>query len=131
LRDIQKESLKTLWDRIGKREIGKLDERWFYSTFIARGGDAAGFEQWHAQRPPFEQIWGQVERLNLYDPLTLLAALDGPSQMLFKPLGAHASGKPPVEVIGAEEVTSPDAARTLMAALSKLALATEIGYGTR
>ncbi|WP_242786304.1 type III secretion system effector XopQ [Xanthomonas translucens] len=131
LRDIQKESLKTLWDRIGKREIGKLDERWFYSTFIARSGDAAGFEQWHAQRPPFEQIWGQVERLNLYDPLTLLAALDAPSQMLFKPLGAHAPDKPPVEVIGAEEVTSPDAARTLMAALSKLALATEIGYGAR
>jgi len=51
--------------------------------------------------------------------------------MLFKPVGAHAPGKTSVEVIGAEEVARPDTARTLMAALSKLALATEIGYGAR
>lgn len=64
-----------------------------------------------------------MTKLNLYDPLTLLAALDGPANMLFKPRAAQATGRSLVEVIDAGEVEHSEKAKLLMSGLAKSALA--------
>lgn len=75
--------------------------------------------------PDFDRIWGSENSLNLYQPLTLLAALDEVNSALFSPQQvAHRSrGLGTVEFIGPSQVSSPDHVRLLMSALTKLALA--------
>lgn len=76
-----------------------------------------------ARNPTFDQIWEQVTRLNLYDPMTLLAAVEESAQMLFSPKAVQAEDRSRVEVIGANEVLCAENARQLMSALTKVALA--------
>ncbi|AMP38816.1 type III secretion system effector XopQ [Ralstonia solanacearum] len=123
LKDVQKNALNALWDGISEGVIAKLDKPWFFNTFIAREGGHDDAAAWAARDPTFDEIWEQVARLNLYDPMTLLAAVEGSAQMLFRPQAVQAEGHSPVEVIGADEVHCPEDARQLMSALVKMALA--------
>ncbi|CAH0445933.1 hypothetical protein LMG10661_02076 [Ralstonia syzygii subsp. syzygii] len=123
LKDVQKNALNALWNGISEGLFAKLDKPWFFNTFIAREGDHGDAAAWAARAPTFEDIWEQVTRLNLYDPMTLLAAVEGSAQMLFRPHAVQAEDRSLVEVIGADEVHCPDDARQLMSALAKAALA--------
>ncbi len=127
LKDVQKHALNTLWDGIDQGRIPQLDKHWFFNTFIAREigqGDAAA---WAARNHTFDDIWEQVVRLNLYDPITLLAAVPESVQMLFRPKAMQDEGRSLVEVIGADEVHCPSDARQLMSGLVKMALANTPG----
>ncbi|MDA8456627.1 nucleoside hydrolase [Acidovorax sp. GBBC 3334] len=127
LEAIQRDSLQQLWQGIASGEIDKLDKRWFYDTFVARtaedGADPPAFDDWKRDTEASPAaVWEHVSRLNLYDPLTLLAAVDGPSRMLFQPEVVRQQGSAVVEMIGAGQVAAPDDARTLMSALAKASL---------
>ncbi|ABM34176.1 type III secretion system effector XopQ [Paracidovorax citrulli] len=124
LMDIQRDALRHLWRSIMEGQIARLDKRWFYDTFVARPGqDAPAFEAWRASaEASFDAVWESISRLNLYDPLTLLAAADGPAGMLFRPATVETRGTGGVELIGAGQVAAPADARNLMSALAKTAL---------
>lgn len=122
LKNVQKESLKEVWDGIGTKTLDR-DTPWFLRTFVsAEAADALG-KPGTSGPGSFEEVWPQVRTLNLYDPLTLLAAVEGPDRMLFAPQEIHAADRSPVAVIGGHEVTAPDAATTLLSGLAKSALA--------
>lgn len=73
----------------------------------------------------FDQIWPRVTKLNLYDPLTLLASVPGAAGMLFTPRQIQADGLSVVEQVSENEVKHPEKAKRLMSALAKAALATK------
>lgn len=125
LMDIQRDALRHLWRGIVEGQIARLDKRWFYDTFVARPGQGAqAFEAWRTSaEASFDAVWESISRLNLYDPLTLLAATEGPAGMLFRPATVPTRGTGVVEVIGAGQVAAPADARNLMSALAKTALA--------
>ncbi len=84
LRDVQKNALKGLWEGIQANLIPGLDTAWFFRTFVAaQPQDPVAADQQGALS--FDAIWPQVTKLNLYDPLTLLAALPGTARLLFQP----------------------------------------------
>lgn len=122
LRDVQKNALKGLWEGIQANLIPGLDTAWFFRTFVAaQPQDPAAADQQGAMS--FDAIWPQVTKLNLYDPLTLLAALPGAARLLFQPTPMHREGASPVEHVGHAEVVRPEKARLLLSALAKAALA--------
>lgn len=123
LRDVQKNALKGLWEGIQANLIPGLDTAWFFRTFLA-------VEPENSATPPqqalaFEAIWPRVTKLNLYDPLTLLAALPGTARMLFQPTPIHCEAGSPVEHVGHAEVVRPEKAKLLLSALAKAALGQE------
>lgn len=119
---MQKESLKEVWDGIGSKGLDR-DVPWFLRTFRTFVSAEAHGKPVTAGLGSFEDVWPQVRKLDLYDPLTLLAAVDAPAGMLFTPREIHAADRGPVAIIGEHEVTVPDAAKTLLSALGKSALA--------
>ncbi|MFW3176635.1 type III secretion system effector protein [Xanthomonas phaseoli] len=122
LRDVQKNALKGLWEGIQANLIPGLDSAWFFRTFVtAEAQEAAAAGRQAAMS--FDAIWPQVTKLNLYDPLTLLAALPGTARLLFQPTLMHREGASPVEHVGHAEVVRPEKARLLLSALAKAALA--------
>ncbi|QBG89918.1 type III secretion system effector protein [Xanthomonas oryzae] len=121
LRDVQKNALKGLWEGIQANLIPGLDTAWFFRTFVAaQPQDPVAADQQGALS--FDAIWPQVTKLNLYDPLTLLAALPGTARLLFQPTPMHREGASPVEHVGHAEVVRPEKARLLLSALAKAAL---------
>ncbi|RBK98690.1 type III secretion system effector protein, partial [Xanthomonas oryzae pv. oryzae] len=121
LRDVQKNALKGLWEGIQANLIPGLDTAWFFRTFVAaQPQDPVAADQQGALS--FDAIWPQVTKLNLYDPLTLLAALPGTARLLFQPTPLHREGASPVEHVGHAEVVRPEKARLLLSALAKAAL---------
>ena len=124
LRDVQKNALKGLWEGINAGLIPQLDSQWFLQTFVSQEHDDAHGKQEATGLGTFDDIWARVTKLNLYDPLTLLAAVEDSGRMLFTPTAVNAAGKSPVLLIGEHEVTEPDKAKVLMSALAKAALAT-------
>lgn len=66
--EIQKEGLKRHYDNI---LVGKAQEKytieWFYKTYTT-------YKEFAPK--PFDEVWKHVNRLYLYDPLTLLACID-------------------------------------------------------
>lgn len=124
LRDVQKNALKGLWEGIQANLIPGLDTAWFFRTFVAaQPQDPAAPGQQGDMT--FDAIWPQVTKLNLYDPLTLLAALPGTARLLFQPTPMYREGASPVEHVGHTEVVRPEKARLLLSALAKAALARE------
>lgn len=125
LRDVQKSALEGLWDGIINGELPKhLNLQWFFDTFTSKKPSDEELQQLERQPPSFDEMWhgGEITKLNLYDPLTLLAAVDASCAMLFKPTRISESGNSPVHMIGAEEVIDPAMAITLMSAMSRAAL---------
>jgi len=120
LRDVQKNALKGLWEGIQANLIPGLDTAWFFRTFLAvEPENSATPEQ---QILVFDAIWPRVTKLNLYDPLTLLAALPGTARMLFQPTPIDCEAGSPVEHVGHAEVVRPEKAKLLLSALAKAAL---------
>ena len=88
LRDVQKESLQEVWDGIGSRHLDR-DYHWFLRTFVSAEAAEAHGTPGTAGPGSFEDVWPQVRKLNLYDPLTLLAA--GLMIAAAIPLGVYAA----------------------------------------
>ncbi|GFZ69147.1 type III effector [Pseudomonas amygdali pv. eriobotryae] len=122
LRDVQKSALKGLWEGIQAGLLPGLDDSWFFRTFMPNAQiEAAQLDK--NKESSFEDIWPKVTKLNLYDPLTLLASVPGAAKLLFKPKAIHTEGFGVVEQVGPDDVTHPEKARLLMSALAKSALA--------
>ena len=132
LRDVQKSALEELWNGIIKRELPEhLNLRWFVNTFTSKKPGDEELKQLERQPPSFDEMWngGEITKLNLYDPLTLLAAVDASCAMLFNPTRISEPGSSPVNMIGAKEVIDPEKAITLMSAMSKSALLSSLSRG--
>nr|WP_238601300.1 type III secretion system effector XopQ [Xanthomonas arboricola] len=126
LEDVQKNALNGLWDGIQAGLLPGLDQAWFFRTFTADALPQANSPQDGAnQAMAFDQVWPKVTKLNLYDPLTLLASVPGAASMLFTPRQIQADGLSIVEQVGEQEVKRPEKAKLLMSALAKVALASE------
>ncbi|AOD14302.1 outer protein Q [Xanthomonas fragariae] len=126
LKDVQKNALNGLWDGIQAGLLPGLDEAWFFRTFTAGAPTQVNGQQDAAEKATaFDQIWPKVTKLNLYDPLTMLASVPGASEMLFTPRQIHADGFSVVEQVSDNEVKHPEKAKLLMSALAKAALATK------
>lgn len=121
LKNVQTSSLKGLWEGIISGLLPKLTPAWFFTTFTSQSPDEAQIDQMKQAQAPFEQIWPQVTKLNLYDPMTLLACLDASDHLLFTPSSKHQAEKSDVRVIGQSEVSDPEKTRALMSALAKSA----------
>ncbi|CAD7738577.1 hypothetical protein LMG31886_31710 [Xanthomonas hydrangeae] len=126
LQDVQKNALNGLWDGIQAGLLPGLDQAWFFRTFTADALSQANSSQDGAkQAMAFDQVWPKVTKLNLYDPLTLLASVPGAASMLFTPRQIQADGLSIVEQVGEQEVKQPEKAKLLMSALAKVALSSE------
>lgn len=88
LRAQQRQSLEQLWNGIRTGELPPaLTLEWFLATFAGVGAGTPEGRQAlvRAEREGFDDVWPQVSRFNLYDPLALLAATPGTSEILFRP----------------------------------------------
>ncbi|MFC0152541.1 type III secretion system effector XopQ [Xanthomonas dyei] len=126
LKDVQKNALNGLWDGIQAGLLPGLDEAWFFRTFTADALPQANRLQSCARQAiAFDQVWPRVTKLNLYDPLTLLAAVPGAANMLFTSRQIQTDAFSFVEQVGEQEVRHPEKAKLLMSALAKVALSSK------
>ena len=121
LKEQQKQSLKHLWEGIRKGHLPPaLTPAWFFGTFTdvdldsPSGKTALAHAKAHADN--FEDIWRQVSKFNLYDPLALLAATPGAAELLFKS-EAPAESKSNVRIIDKRSVKDPSLLKDLLAGL--------------
>ncbi|RLM22268.1 hypothetical protein BIY29_12270 [Brenneria alni] len=119
LKDVQKNALKGLWEGVNAGLLPGLSREWFFHTFISEKDDLPSEEP-----ASFEDIWPNVTRLNLYDPLTLLATVDASTDLLMTPKVLPDTGKSRVELVSSDEIREPEKARLLLTALAKTALQT-------
>jgi len=121
LQSQQKASLKHLWEGIQQGHLPPaLTPKWFFNTFtdVDLGSTAgkAAFEHSLVHAEDFEGIWNQVSKFNLYDPLALLAATPGASDLLFQdevPEGAVSN----VRLIGKNSIKDSALIKDLLAAM--------------
>ena len=88
LRTQQRQSLEQLWNGIRNGELPPaLTPEWFLATFtgVVAGTPEGRQALARAEREGFGDVWPQVSRFNLYDPLALLAATPATSGILFRP----------------------------------------------
>ncbi|MCC4602417.1 type III secretion system effector XopQ [Xanthomonas campestris] len=124
LKDVQKNALNGLWEGIQAGLLPGLDQTWFFRTFTAEElPPAHGPQDGARQAIAFDQVWPKVTKLNLYDPLTLLASVPGAAGMLFTPRQIQTNGLSVVEQVSENEVKHPEKAKLLISALAKAALA--------
>jgi len=122
LRDQQKQSLESLWEGIQKGHLPPaLTSEWFFDTFtdvdIDTPGGEAELERAERSSGDFEDIWDEVSKLNLYDPLALLAAVPGAGERFFR--GQRpAACRNDVLVIGKDSIAEPVLVRELLSALA-------------
>ncbi|MCC4618000.1 nucleoside hydrolase [Xanthomonas campestris pv. asclepiadis] len=127
LDNVQENALSKLWGSINAGLMPpRMDNAWFFETFTSEKPPQTTSAQDDATHAiTFDKIWPKVDKLNLYDPLTLLAAVPGAAGMLFTPRQIQTRGLSVVEHVGGEEVTHPEKAKLLMSALAKVALASK------
>jgi hypothetical protein len=122
LRDQQKQSVENLWGGIQEGHLpAALTAEWFFETFTDVDTDtpAGQAELQRAERSgdDFEDIWDQVSKLNLYDPLALLAAVPGAGERFFR--GHRLEGsRGDVLLIGKDSVAEPVLVKELLSALA-------------
>ncbi|MFC0140668.1 type III secretion system effector XopQ [Erwinia mallotivora] len=122
LRDVQKSALKGLWEGIQAGLLPGLNNEWFGRTFMTNAETPAEEKK---EAHSFDDIWPKVTKLNLYDPLTLLASVRGAASMLFEPTKINTEGRSTVDLISEDNIKHPEKARLLMSALAKSALASQ------
>lgn len=118
----QKQSLQNLWNGITQGHLpAALTPEWFFRTFTEVDCDSnagkAVLTRYQAQPDNFDEIWKQVNKFNLYDPLTLLAATPGAAEMLFAthvPNGCRSK----VQIIGRESIKNATLMKDLLAGIS-------------
>lgn len=129
LREQQKLSLKQLWSGIHEGHLPPaLTPTWFLRTFTDIELQSPEGKRLLAapaeDDKDFEAIWSHVNKLNLYDPLALLAATPGAADLLFTsevPSGAKSN----VQVIGKNSIKNPQLIKDLLAAISIESLGAE------
>jgi hypothetical protein len=89
LKNQQKQSLHNLWNGICEGHLPPaLTAEWFFQTFTDIDGDSQtgkdAIAQARSNPRDFESIWDHVIKFNLYDPLALLAATPGATDLLFE-----------------------------------------------
>lgn len=112
-------SLNGLYNNLLKGAIPGRDVKWFFSFFTDRKIDDAEQAAIMSEQRPFDTVKPEISKLNLYDPMTLLACFDATNGTLFAPSTINQDGKSSVELIGKNEVINADKARALMAGLAK------------
>lgn len=122
LRDQQKESLEQLWAGIHRAHLPPaLTPRWFFQTFTDLDPDSpdgqAALARAEADAADFESVWGQVSKVNLYDPLALLAATPGLSERLFRKEVLPGT-RGDVQAIGAGSIKDPQLVKAVMSGLA-------------
>ncbi len=133
LKEQQATSLQHLWEGINAGHMPPaLTPTWFFKTFTdvpvdtSAGADVVAKAV--AKHADFDGIWQQVTKFNLYDPLALLAAAPGASDLLFKG-GDVAGTASKVRVIGAAEVADSGLIKDLMSGLAVVSLASATPKG--
>ncbi len=121
LKEQQKQSLKLLWQGVQQGHLPPaLTPEWFFRTFTDFDLDSpagkAAVANANADPDNFEDIWRQVSKFNLYDPLALLAATPGAAELLFQSetLGDSKSN---VRIIGRHSVKDAALLKDLLAGL--------------
>jgi hypothetical protein len=122
LRDQQKQALQNLWNGIRQGHLPPaLTFAWFFETFtdidIGSTEGNAVLERATRHAIDFEDVWPEVSKFNLYDPLALLAAIPGADKHLFierVPPGASSE----VVIIGGESIRDPQLVRDLLSGLA-------------
>ena len=117
----QKQSLKHLWAGIHQGHLPPaLTPEWFFRTFTdvdldsPAGKTALAHAKAHAD--DFEDIWKQVSKFNLYDPLALLAATPGAAELLFQS-EVPAGSKSDVRIIGKHSIKDAQLLKDLLSGL--------------
>lgn len=121
LKEQQKQSLKHLWEGIHQGHLPPaLTPAWFFRTFTDVDLDTpagkAALTQATSQAENFEEIWKQVSKFNLYDPLALLAATPGAAELLFQS-EVPAEAKSRVRIIGKDSIKDPTLIKDLLSGL--------------
>lgn len=121
LHDQQRQSLAHLWTGIHRGHLPPaLTPAWFFRTFTdvdphsPAGQAALAAAEAHAE--DFADIWKQVSKFNLYDPLALLAATPGAAELVFRrdvPAGARGH----VQVLGKDSLKDAMLMKDLLAGL--------------
>lgn len=121
LKEQQKQSLQHLWEGIQKGHLPPaLTPAWFFGTFtdvdLNSPTGKTALASANAHPDDFEEIWKQVSKFNLYDPLALLAATPGAAELLFQ---SEVVGEPKsnVRIIGKHSVKDAALLKDLLAAL--------------
>ena len=122
LRDQQKQALQNLWDGIRQGHLPPaLTYKWFFETFtdvdIESADSRAELERAKRHAIDFEDVWPEVSKFNLYDPLALLAAIPGADKRLFIELGPPGVSSE-VAVIGGESIRDPQRVKDLLSGLA-------------
>jgi hypothetical protein len=124
LKDMQYEALSGLFSAIADGHIPNLTFEWFFKQFTGLKWDdpkdRAIIDRLLPQEgrsPEFSEVWRNVTRLNLYDPMALMAGIVRASQLLYQP-SARGTDASPVNLIGGEEVKDPRGPENLLGALA-------------
>lgn len=130
LKDQQATALEHLWDGINAGHMPPaLTPAWFFKTFTDVNPDtpagAATIDAAVANKGDFDAVWGHVTKFNLYDPLALLAAAPGASELLFAG-GEVAAATSKARVLGAAEVKDCALAKDLMSGMAVVSLASSM-----
>ncbi len=126
LKDQQQGALKHLWEGINAGHMPPaLNAEWFFKTFTdvdptTTAGQATVAEA-KGKAADFDFIWSNVTKFNLYDPLTLLAAVPGASKLLFE-AEAIPGNNTGVKVIGKSSVKDSTLAKDLLSGIGISAL---------
>ena len=120
---IQKTALNGLWNTVKSGIIPVLTPEWFFKTFtsldLENENHTKIFEKAKNDTEPFETIWNNVTKLNLYDPINLLAGILPSENEFFNNTKVNKDENSTVEIV---TVPNPNKVRALLSGLSKNAL---------
>ena len=121
LQQQQKQSLQHLWEGIRSGHLPPaLTPAWFFRTFTDVDPDSptgkTAVSRAIDTADDFENIWKQVSKFNLYDPLALLAATPGAAELLFQS-EVLPKAKSDVRIIGKNSIRQPTLLKDLLAGL--------------
>jgi inosine-uridine nucleoside N-ribohydrolase len=123
LYDIQQKALEKLWENVTQGIIPALTPDWFIKTFTSLDPSnpehSLLINQIKQGEKSFEDIWNQVTKLNLYDPINVLAGVLPKQNSFFKYIDENQAGKSLVQRV---EIVDAEKVKALMSALSKMAL---------
>ncbi len=122
LKEQQFLSLKHLWEGIQKGHVNpQLTSEWFFNTFTdvdsksPEGKRMLGEATMNAD--DFPLVWSRVSKFNLYDPIALLVATPGATELLFN-ASALADCRSNVQFIGQDAIKESTHLKDLLSGLA-------------